>query len=164
MLTVRVGETPDQQDFLVHESLLKSRAEYFSRAMNGNWLETDTRVIELPEDEPEVFALYLNHIYTGKLHTMTLNRDNIDALPREEFKHVVGAEYDSIFGVYVLAERLNDPITRDAAITAVFDLAEQQTSDGDWRLPPPSSIRLVYDRTPEKSAARRLLADMVRMK
>ncbi len=159
-MTIRVGEAPDQEDFVVHEPILSSRAEYFQRAMNGHWMESNTRVISLSDVEPEIFSVYLNSVYTGKIPSMTMRKAEVEALPWEEFRDVVGSEYDIMFQVYVLAERLNDPLTKNNIIHAVFDLADLHTSEGDWRVPPPSSIRFVYDGTPEKSPARRLMVDM----
>jgi len=63
---------------MVHESFLTSRSEFFRRALNGNWQEAETRVIKLPDDDPEIVALYINFVYTGQLSTAKIKEKNKD--------------------------------------------------------------------------------------
>lgn len=67
MLTIRVGLDATCETFTVH---LTARSEYFRRAMNGRWTEAETRTIDLTEDDPEAFALYLNLVYKNHVPTM----------------------------------------------------------------------------------------------
>jgi len=58
MVTVRVGDSTESEDFVAHESFLTSRSEFFCRAMNGSWEEAESRMVKLPEDKPAIFAIY----------------------------------------------------------------------------------------------------------
>lgn len=51
LLTVVVGAEPNQKRFSMHESIICARSEFFRRAMTGDWLEKEQRLIKLPEDD-----------------------------------------------------------------------------------------------------------------
>ncbi|KAI4697602.1 uncharacterized protein J4E84_000734 [Alternaria hordeiaustralica] len=74
------------QDFIAHESSLTSRSEFFRRAMNGNWQEADTRVINFPDDEPDTFALYISYVYIGGLSVISKTAQELRMLDKVEFR------------------------------------------------------------------------------
>lgn len=49
-----------------HKDLIVSRSDFFTRALNGKWKEGNDNVVKLPEDEPEIFWLYIQLLYSGK--------------------------------------------------------------------------------------------------
>jgi hypothetical protein len=53
------------KEFTVHEDLICPRSHFFRKAMSGPWKESEERKVDLPEDEPGVFALYLKLIYVS---------------------------------------------------------------------------------------------------
>lgn len=53
---MRVGKKGDQEDFSVHEHVLKEESALFRAALEKRWKEGQSHFISLPEDEPEVFA------------------------------------------------------------------------------------------------------------
>lgn len=61
-----MGE-PDasMQEFFVHQSLISARSEFFAKALRGDWKEAQQREVSLPDDEAEVFRLYLQLLYIG---------------------------------------------------------------------------------------------------
>jgi hypothetical protein len=63
---VWVGK-PDacMQEFFVHQSLIVARSEFFAKALRGDWKEAHQRKVSLPDDEAEVFRLYLQLLYVG---------------------------------------------------------------------------------------------------
>ncbi len=65
---VLVGPASHQQEFFVHQSLICGRSEFFSNAMSGHWKETVNREVPLPEDEPDIFALYLKLLYVSAVN------------------------------------------------------------------------------------------------
>jgi hypothetical protein len=54
-----------QEKFAVHEALITSRSPFFRNAMQGRWQEAQERTVNLTEDDPEVFSLYLQGLYAG---------------------------------------------------------------------------------------------------
>jgi hypothetical protein len=112
LLTVIVGKAPNQEDFSVHEGIICTRSEFFRRAMNGNWAESEERVVKLPDDDPEIFAAYINLVYTNNVATNeTKEPKTTDQLSDE---HIVLAK------LYVLSEKLCDKAAKNAAINIVY--------------------------------------------
>jgi hypothetical protein len=160
MLAIRVGKEPNHVDFGTHESFLTSRSDFFRRAMNGNWTEADTRVVKLPEDDPNVFGLYLDYVYTGQLTTMEKTPAELAALEPIDFDHQIYQEYEEVFRLFVLAKKLQDVATKNAALAAAIAISQSQSREGSCTAPSKRSVHIVYVGTPAGSLARRLVADM----
>lgn len=62
-ITAVVGQGDNKRDFIVHEELICESSEFFRKALAGNWKETQDRIVKLPEDDPDMFALYLQAVY-----------------------------------------------------------------------------------------------------
>lgn len=64
LITTHVGS--EKQCFHIHESLLCQASDFFKAACNSNFKEADG-VIDLPEQNLEVFKHFIYWLYTGKL-------------------------------------------------------------------------------------------------
>ncbi len=61
---VTVGKHPIQRTFYIHKPVLEAKAEFFRACLNGNFAESENDgVIELPDDDPEVFGYVVNWLY-----------------------------------------------------------------------------------------------------
>ncbi|KAH4220986.1 hypothetical protein HBI06_162130 [Parastagonospora nodorum] len=150
MVTIRVGDSPEYIDFIAHESFLTSRSEFFRRAMNGSWTEAESRVVKLPEDEPAIFAIYLN-------------LEELASLEFLAFSNLITPEYEDIFRMYVLAEKLQDKGAKNGALAAAVSVSEVMDSANNSTVPAAEIANLVYKGTPEGSPGRRLVIDMYGM-
>lgn len=61
---------PEQEQILVHAPYLAARSDFFRAAVSKKWKEGQSRVIKLPEDDPEVVVSYLDFAYNDRLPTM----------------------------------------------------------------------------------------------
>ncbi|KAJ8112979.1 hypothetical protein OPT61_g4786 [Boeremia exigua] len=61
---VKVVIGPDHTEYYVHSGLLKQHSEYFKRALNGNWKESDENTIRLVDVECKTFDIFLEWLYT----------------------------------------------------------------------------------------------------
>ncbi|KAH7095251.1 hypothetical protein FB567DRAFT_586580 [Paraphoma chrysanthemicola] len=156
MLTIRVGKEPKYKDFIAHESFLTERSPFFHCAMKGRWEESNTRIIKFPDDQHTIFALYLNFVYTGQLVTMRRCEEEGSDFTYED----VWDEYDDLFRLYILAEKLQDVKTKNAVIAAAIDTTRTRTKNGKYTIPQSNIINIVYEGTPIGSPARRLITDM----
>ncbi|KAI4959674.1 hypothetical protein J4E86_003397 [Alternaria arbusti] len=158
-VTIRVGKDPNTEDFIAHESFLTSRSEFFRRAMNGNWQEADTRTINFPDDDPGIFALYLNHLYTGQLPITTKTKEELKILTPADFTILVTEQYHAVFSVFVLGEKLQDLSTKNAMMEAALATTKLQGPAGRWQTPTARTANMVYNGTPASSLARSFLTD-----
>jgi len=142
---------------MVHESFLTSRSEFFRRALNGNWQEAETRVIKLPDDDPEIVALYINFVYTGQLSTAKINEKRISALGLLEFYDCIEEEHDTLFSIFILGEKLQDVKAKNATMAAMLDLSRSRRPDSCWLMPTVRTINRIYENTPPGSLIRRFI-------
>jgi hypothetical protein len=128
--------------------------------MNGIWKEAETRIVELPEDDPEIFAVYTNYVYTGQLSIADKTKEEISLLVYAEFTTEVSKEYDTIFRLYVLAGKVQDVATKNALMEAAMDATKLRSLEGSWTMPKAAIINLLYKGTPPNCSARRFLTDV----
>lgn len=60
IIPVRVG--PNAETFYVHRSILL-KAEYFRKALDGDFQEAENQAIDLPEEDPGVFSFVVAYLY-----------------------------------------------------------------------------------------------------
>lgn len=113
-------------------------------ALRGEWKEAQERTIPLPEDDPEVFSVYQQWLYGGRIHTCSSNKALFK--PNDEYKTLVKA--------YILGEKIVDQDFKDSiADASVEKLRPLRRFDA-------SLTDLVFDNTPAGSPLRRLWLDV----
>lgn len=157
---IRVGDSEKYQDFVAHESFLTSRSEFFRLALKKEWKEAESRLVKLPDDDPYIFAIYLNVVYTGHVNTVRMPQEEVKALDEHTFRVHLANEYRDLLHLYILAEKLQDIEAKNAAITAVVEVAQVTSGEGTWMAPGLSVADIVYEGTPEGSPLRRLLIEL----
>ncbi|KAK4910629.1 hypothetical protein LTR66_017420 [Elasticomyces elasticus] len=137
--TVLVGS--EQQAFSVHKALICGHSLFFDTALNGPWAETSKHTVELPEDEPKIFSLYLHWLYYGNIpvladrtHLKEMSGDELDTAEDE----IVNNEYTQLFKACVLAEKYFDAEFHDTVINAVLEKINTPEEVSENRRPPGS--------------------------
>jgi len=140
---VNVGKGEDASTFGVHETLLCQQSKFFQSALSGDWLESKTRTINLPEHSAGALELYSGWLYNRKICS-------------RKAANVGGqlAEFEQLIQSYVLADMIEDADFADAIIDTI--VACKQV----YRRSPIEHINLVYTLLPKGSPLRRLLIDM----
>lgn len=132
---LRHGDNPGwvcdrPRTLLVHKSFLTAWSEFFSRALNGDWKESETHTVDLTEDVPETFDLYLNLVYKNDLPVMTLDEDKLCALDTLEFLKHICKQYISLIHLYVLADKLQDIQAKNEALKAILQISYLRNHQG----------------------------------
>lgn len=70
-VTVRVGIKPNIEEFFIQKDLLRSKSSLFEAAMSGPWEESNTNTVNMLEEDPEVFTVFQNWLYTSELRYET---------------------------------------------------------------------------------------------
>ncbi|KAK6001450.1 hypothetical protein QM012_002781 [Aureobasidium pullulans] len=65
MVTIEVGI--EKEHFVIHQSFLCAKSQYFTKALSGSFKESITRSIELPDVSPILFRIFVAWIYHGTL-------------------------------------------------------------------------------------------------
>ncbi|KAF2679137.1 hypothetical protein K458DRAFT_258564, partial [Lentithecium fluviatile CBS 122367] len=153
VVKVQVGQEDASKIFTVHKTLLTSQSKYFKNVFKEEWKLEDHRTAGLPDpdEDPEIFELYLQVLYTGKVPV----REHIKALCRS----AATAEWTKIVRLYVLCEMVFDVTAKNAVVSAAFDAATTLREHGKRVLPSSSHIRIVYKNTAGRNIMRKFLVD-----
>ncbi|KAF2241953.1 hypothetical protein BU26DRAFT_391005, partial [Trematosphaeria pertusa] len=154
-IEVRLGEGEQAQSIWVHKDLICSRSAFFSKALNGNWKEAEEKVVKLPEDDVEIFELYVQLLYTGLLPE---KEKEVSEEEKPIDYHLV-SEYKQLCKLYVFCDKVQDVFSKNKIVDAIIEATEEKQKDGLERYPSSTCISLIYDGTTRSSAMRRLLVD-----
>jgi hypothetical protein len=135
----------------VHENLICSSSDFFEKAVQGGWKESEERLVRLKSDSPDVFNVYLHWLY---YHTFPVRIDELGLAGN--------AEYMQLANAFILGDMLQDGSFQDAVIDAMIDKMTSKATDGKSWFPFGPVIRLIYENTPGSSKARLLLVDIYR--
>lgn len=56
---------PQKHELLAHAKFITLTSDFFKTVLKKEWLEGQTRVIHLPEENVPAMVIYLKSIYTG---------------------------------------------------------------------------------------------------
>ncbi|GAB7334034.1 hypothetical protein MBLNU13_g06125t3 [Cladosporium sp. NU13] len=150
LVTLLVG--PKERKMLVHGPQITAGSEFLAAALKREWIESQTREIKLPEEEPEIMAYYIEHVNFGKLPS-EIYITTSPGLAKE-------SGYKLSAQLYVLAERLLDSKCRNHVVRDFLRLRNMKcTRGGGWKtacIP----FNIIYWGTMPGSPARRLLVDI----
>lgn len=138
----------EEKAFSVHENLIRASSIFFDKALSGNWKESHERVIKLPEDEPEVFAIYVHWLY---FRTFAVFRGKPDAL--ESVDHLRLAK------AFVLGDKLLDQEVQDAVMDAFVESMSTPDKNGHLWYPTGPTVGYAYENTNSSAPIRELLLD-----
>jgi hypothetical protein len=139
IVEICVGKEPHQKIFSVHQAIIAPRSEFFERVFDKNWKESESRLVNLPDDDATIFGLYVQLLYTGQIPPKDVDWDYIK--PSK---------------LYVLCEKLQDI---DAKNTILRELLAQIRVTQTWT-PSALAVNAIYDGTPENSPVRNLFLDI----
>lgn len=149
MITVKVGEA-DQDVFMLPEDCLRASSEFIDAAMRGPWKESQERMVSLPDFDRKTFAVYLQWLLTGVVHSRQRNDDPLSALLQELVK------LPELFnlGHYLLDTDFRDALN-DSLIQCVSELQRNSV------VFPPSYGSKFYQNVPDGSPTRKLITDII---
>lgn len=133
----------------MHENLICSSSDFFKKAVQGGWKESEERLVQLKSDSPDVFSVYLHWLY---YHTLPVQID--------EPGLAGNAEYMQLANAFILGDMLQDGSFQDAVMDAMMDKTVSEAADGRKWYPVGPVIRLIYENTLGSSKARLFLVDM----
>lgn len=81
IITICVG--PEQRLFAGHEHIL-SRSPYFQAACKGQFLGSQTRRIDIPDEQPEILSVVLEYLYRGDYYPRLVHNKRKDTWELEE--------------------------------------------------------------------------------
>jgi hypothetical protein len=142
ILTITAGEDERQRTFTIHENLIASCSTYIKTFIAEH---PDTKTINLLSDDPNAFHLYTQVLYSYSIPSLSLISENA---PNHE-------EYCLLAKLYVLSVTMQDRVTKNAAIDAMFAKAQGGTD----LLSSSEHVWILYKGTNGPCCARKMLVD-----
>lgn len=114
--------------------LLTQKSRFFQGALSGAWSESKARAVELPEDDPALFAYYASWI----LGTNPFSSSKVTCSARQERHSEAHSQHETLIKFYLLGEKLGDHEFMDLALSALVEAIEVHA--GFF----PSLARIIY--------------------
>ena len=154
-VTIYVG--PEREKWVLSEDLLCDRVPFFKAAFKSAWKEGKEKVIELPEDNPKAFAVFVDLVFLGYLACNGC-RHNFE-VRESSLKHPSGPYDIDLFALWVFADKIHLPNLASEAIRmlrqcAMWHSLNTVTFSRD-------GLRYVYENTTKSSALRLTLIDVM---
>lgn len=113
IITVKVGRKENSKTFTVHENLLTKYSDFFRTALNGQWAESKTNSVLLPQHNPESFSIFTQYLYDGQIYS---------AKDDEDDRVTAGADWEwlRLLEAWRLGDSLLAPSFNDAIVDVVI--------------------------------------------
>ena len=155
MVTLFVGAS--QKPFYVHVDLLCNASSFFKAAFAGDFKESSDKTMQLPEDDEDLFSLFIDWLYHQRYEMLPESDDDEDS--GDDNDDIDDWEDESnrfhqVFQLFVLAEKYDVPDLKRLLTRTLF--AEVQTCRN---MPSCASISWLYGHTTQSAGIHRLVAD-----
>ena len=150
IVTLRIGREPSRS-ISAHEAVLTEQSLFFRTALSKKWREGGSREIELPHDDYDVVAAYVDWLYFGKIASKPIAPPE---LPIDD------GEYDFLARLYSFGEKIQADLFCNTVVDAMTLKTDVLAADGTRTFPSHAAIAALYSGTPNDSPARRFLVDM----
>ena len=130
---------PTEHAILAHGNFISRRSEFFKAVLKKELAEGQTRVIKLPDEDPQVLTHYLSYTYSNCLPTDIVTADFLGTFPEESDEC-----YQLLAELYVLGERLLDETIRGALIKEILRLAKLIDKDPKQYHPKGEAVNIIY--------------------
>jgi hypothetical protein len=147
MVTLLVGK--NEQKMIAYSSYLTRDSEFFAAAMKKEWVEGQTRIVKLPEEDPSTMAHYLSFLYGGRLFAEEVTTMGELTSP-----------YNLLASLYVCGERFLNRRLQSKIVEQLLRLTGIKDEEGKGWYPNTKAVNTIYRGTPEGSPGRRFLVDM----
>lgn len=150
-ITVRVGSGPSAREFSVHKDLITHYSPFFKAALSDSrWKEGMSNMIDLPEDEPQLFKFYLCWLYG------TWPFEYITTCIKFDRKTLECAEFIQLADAYVFGNKILDFDFCDMVLDSLCAHAHHAHATD---LVPTGSFFEIWKVSKKHSAPRKLLLD-----
>ena len=140
-----VGDNEAEHTFYVHEEVAAEFSDFLKAAIQGGFSEAQDRIVRLPDDDPELFKIFLAFTYTGRVYcTKADDRES----PNED------REKGRLADAWMMAERLQSVKFKDAIVDS---LIANMLSTGTY---PTGTYKGIYAESAGPSGMRKLHVDI----
>ncbi|KAF2851801.1 hypothetical protein T440DRAFT_422502, partial [Plenodomus tracheiphilus IPT5] len=148
VIAVRVGPEPNHTDFTIHETLIRKSSPFFEKSLGNKWRKAQERVVRLPTCSASAFSLYMQWLYTNRLH----------AIPKDASGST--SELANLVPACLLGEYLQDISFQDHVMDAIIEWKKKAKRPDCERITE-IWVKIIYSQTNEISPLRLFFANLV---
>ena len=157
-----VGPTGNTKTWYLPKKLLVNASPFFAAALNGSFAEATSKVINLPEDNTDAFALFTRWLFVGEISGELFNYE--DDLTGDEIlgtydagtKRLMNATTVLVYlQAYILGDKLGCSVFQDLAMLEVISYHIVASFSAE-------TTRTIYEQSGLGSKLRRFAIDMFR--
>ena len=145
----------DEEPFTVFKAILCAHSPFFQVASSNRWLEGKENIVRLPKHDPDLFHVYVDWIYTARLH-MGLAGQHLPPNSAEESSRVP-TYYITLAPTWVLGNNIGDQLFCNKVIDRVLE----KIDDLPYHTIGPSSLQQIWDIAPKDCTLLRLCTHLV---
>lgn len=147
-----MGPTTKSEDFTVHTDPLKDSSDFFRAALDGDWLERSEGKIDLPDDDPSIFQIFIHWMYAKEID---LEQGPKEPRPWRDIPTSDLTASDVLIDCFILDDKRGAVRFRNDVIDALIAAKSESHS-----LPDLIAISYAFENTPLISPLRTLLEDI----
>jgi len=165
--------TAQKQAFSVHKDLLVAKSAFFAKALDNRdasaenttarWIEGETGIVRLPEDDPGLFATYLRLLYSGKAPAFQrsegLNDEEDQSIQREKAMRQNSIFIKTCSQLYVFCEKIQDLGSKRTLLESMVQASTIKTSRSH-SYPGVKVVNILYEGTAASDPIRKFLRDV----
>lgn len=133
------------QEFLIHESVIRSESPFFEAVLSRDWKEAKEKLVSLPQAAPDAFRIYVDWMYSRRIPWTPIADKKVDTKI---------ARTNLLVRAYILGDILQDFDFQDAVLDALIDIPTKHDFLPMWQ------TRLGFENTPDGSPLRHYLVDL----
>lgn len=137
----------------IHKAVLCKTSKFLRAALKPEWQGPEPRPVDLTDEDPVQFGMYLCWLYTGKLPVQPLAKLPNDDKHQEDY-HMPSTSYLALARAFVLGAKLMDSAFQNHILKVFIDCVEC-----DGLVPHNEVVRIIYGGTEADSPARKLMVD-----
>jgi hypothetical protein len=137
------------------------------------WREGEEGIVKLPVDKPDIFANYVQLLYSGalpifddpqkpKIHPETMSGEEVKKI-EADFTALIEVAVDKVYIIlgelYLFCEKIQDPTTKKNLLVSFIKASCQTRATGTVYYPDPRVIKRVYSGTLPSDPLREFLVD-----
>lgn len=148
-----VGTVDNAKTWHLPKELLTRSSPFFAAALNGSFTEANSKVVTLPEDDIDAFALFTQWLYVGEIggspKDCDLDHDHDSPL------HCCASTVQTLIQAWVLGDKLGCAIFKDLAMLGLIDELNVNRIE-------PYNVGTACERSAPGSKLRRVFLDQLR--
>ena len=147
IVQVTVGNGAGAKTFNIYKGVLVHYSDYFRNALKGCWKEGQDNIIELPDDDPEVFRVFQYWLFSRRLYheeTTLADKQDVEEVP---------LSYGHIVNIFLFADRRGiKELANEALDSLRAKVCQKWEHSADY-------FQTIYENTLKGSPLRRFVVD-----